>query len=102
VLGENGAYSGAEGGQLKFPAVVGGEEEERNAGQDVPEGRGGFQAVHLRHGEIENDEVGGELLGFLDGVHAVNSLAANGELGMRIEKRTELTADDFVIVYQQN
>jgi hypothetical protein len=81
---------------------MGGKEEEGNTRQDVAESGGGFQAAHFRHREIKDDEVGGELLGFLDGVHAVNGLAANGELGMRVEKATKLPADDFVIVYQQN
>jgi hypothetical protein len=102
MLGEHGRNSGADRGQFQFTRVVGGEEEERNAGQDVAESGGSFQTVHFRHGEIENDEVGGELLGFLDGVDTVNGLAANGEVGMRSEKQTELAANHFVIVDEQD
>src|ERR1700730_1348500 len=102
MLGEDGTYAGAAGGQLEFPAVVRGEEEERNVGHHVAEGGGRFQAVHFGHGEIENDEVGGELLGFLDSVNAVNRFATNGEFGVLAEKGTELPTNDFVIVHNQN
>jgi hypothetical protein len=102
MLGEDGTYTGAASYQLQFSAVVRGEEEEKNAGHHVAESGGGFQAIHLRHGEIENDQVGGELLGFFDGVNSVNSLATNGEFGISVEKRTELPTNDLVIVHDQN
>ena len=102
MFGENCANSGAESGQLEFAGVVGCEEEKRDARQNITESGSRFQTVHLRHREIENDEVGGELLGFLDGIDAVNRFAANGELGIRVEKRTELAANHFVIIYEQN
>jgi hypothetical protein len=76
-----------------------GEQEKRDRGHHVFESGGGFQAVHLGHGEIENDQVGRELLGFLDGVNAVNGLAANSELAMRVEKTAELPTDSLVVVH---
>jgi hypothetical protein len=41
-------------------------------------------------------------LGFLDSLNSVNRLAADGELRMRVEKRTELATNDLVIVNEQN
>jgi hypothetical protein len=81
---------------------VRGEEEEGDGGHHEAEGGGGFKAVHFGHGEIENDQIGGELLGFLDGVNTVNCFATNGEFGIGIEKGTELPTDDFMIVHHQN
>lgn len=102
VLGEHGGYTGAERRQFQFPAVVRGEQEKRNLGHHAAKSGGGFQAVHFRHREVENDQVGTELLGFLNGVNTVNRLAANGELRMRVEKQTELATNDFVIVNEQD
>jgi len=102
VLREHSGYSGAERRQFQFPTVVRGEEEKGNLGHQVAKSGGGFQAVHFRHGEIENDQVGAKLLGFLDSLNSVNCLAADSELRMRVEKRTELATNDLVIVNEQN
>jgi|SRR5258706_5776516 len=102
MLGEHGADARAEGCKLQLTAVVRSEEKKRNGGHHVAESGGGFQAIHFGHGEIENDQVGGELLGFLNSVHSVNCFAANGEFGKGIEKRTELPTDYFMIVHEQN
>jgi len=102
VLGEHGGYAGAERGQFQFTAIVRGEKEKRNIGHHVAESGGGFQAIHFRHREIENDQVGREAPGFLDGLNTVNRLAANGEIRMRVEKQSELPTNDLVIVNKQN
>ena len=102
VLGEHGGYAGAERRQLQLAAVVRGEKEKRNVGHHVANSGGSFQAVHFRHREVENDQVGTELLGFLNGVNTVNRLAANGELRMRVEEQSELPTNDLVIVNEQN
>lgn len=102
VLGEHGRYAGAERRQLQLAAIVRGEKEKRNIGHHVAKGRGRLQPVHLWHGEIENDQIGAELLGFLDGLNSVNRLAANGEIRMRVEKQSELPTNDLVIVNKQN
>ena len=102
MFGKHGTYTGAEGRQLEFPIVVGGKEEKGNLGHHVAESGRGFQAIHFGHGEIENDQVGGKLLGFLDGVHSVNGFATNSEFRMGIEKRTELPTDYFMIVNDQD
>jgi hypothetical protein len=78
---------------------VDGEQKKRDGRHHVFESGGGFQAVHLGHGEVENDQVRRKLLGFLDGVNAVNGLAANGELAMRVEKTAKLPTDSLVVVH---
>lgn len=82
---EDRANTGGTCRQLEFPAVVGGEEKKRSVRQYVFKGGGSFKAIHFRHSQIKDDEVGGKLLCFLNRIYAIDGFAANAELRMGSE-----------------
>ena len=50
-----------------------------------PENRRRFEPAHSRHGRIENNQIRMQIPSLFNGIHAIRSLAANMEFGLRIE-----------------
>ncbi len=63
---------------------------------------GGLQAVHARHSDIDNDQVGIEVTGLFKSVNAVDSFAANLEAWLTFEKMTGCQANQFAVVHEEN
>jgi hypothetical protein len=59
-------------------------------------GRG--ETTENRHGEIENDEIGLEFHGFVDGIAAIGNLGADFDAGTRKQDHTNTFAHGVVIV----
>jgi hypothetical protein len=70
---------------------------DRSIGDPASEERGSLDAVHVRHREIEDDEVGPKGVCFFDGLDAVDGLSANFELGIVLQKgANRIPHGDFV------
>jgi hypothetical protein len=62
----------------------------------------GFQAVHHGHGEIHNNEIGTQFVGFANGFFTVGSLTANFNVAARFKDTGHSFSYGFVIVGNQN
>jgi hypothetical protein len=68
-----------------------------NKRQPDAEQRGGLDAIHVRHGEIEDDEIGLKGGGFIDSFGTVCSFAADFEGRIVLEKNAHrITNGDFI------
>jgi hypothetical protein len=63
---------------------------------------GGIQSVEVRHTYIEQDDIGLEMFGFLNGIEAIDGLATDFPVGLQVKKGTDTLPDDFVVVGDQN
>jgi hypothetical protein len=59
---------------------------------------GGIDTIELGHGNVHDDNVGGELLGEANGFAAVAGLSNNFDGGVRLEQKLEAFADYAVII----
>lgn len=62
----------------------------------------GFEAVHFRHGQIEQDHVGLVLLDVLEGFEAVAGLMANFDARLSFQQSANASTYDGVIVGDEN
>ncbi len=63
---------------------------------------GSFDAVHMWHGKIEDDEVGLKGGCFIDGFDTIGSFAANFKRGMVLEKNAHRVADGNFVFDDEN
>jgi hypothetical protein len=56
----------------------------------------------VRHTYIEQDDIGLEMFGFLNGIEAIDGLATDFPVGLQVKKGTDTLPDDFVVVGDQN
>ncbi len=75
-----------------------GEDEDVGFGGDGANFADGVEAVHLRHGEVEQDHFGFVFFDVLESFEAVGSLVANFDTGLEFKKAANSAADDGVIV----
>jgi hypothetical protein len=82
--------------------LVHGEDENFGGGRGFADMAGGFDAVEERHADVEDGDVRFVLRGFFDGVATVGGFGANLPAGSRFEESAEASADDGVIIRDQN
>jgi len=74
--------AGLAGGLDGLPRVVHGEDDDGDLGMILQDLARGGQAIHVRHGDIHDDNVGAQGGRLGDGVVAINGFAAHFEAGM--------------------
>lgn len=77
---------------------VHGEHKDGNLGQERFNGCGRLQAIHLRHGKVQDDKVRLELRGLSDGLAAGHSIAADFPSGVRFKHAADSAQHGLVIV----
>ena len=63
---------------------------------------GRVQAVHQRHRDVENDEIGNRFLDLFDCFKTVGGLIANVEVDHRSQRQTHTLSDTRLIVCHKN
>jgi len=81
---------------------VHGKEDDGRGNVQFAEFAGSLQAVHARHLEIENNEVGIEVASFFESVETVNRFAADFELRLVFQKVASCRADYRAVVHDEN
>ena len=101
-LGKDGI--GADGGHEGFAELfaVHGKHDDADVGHGLLELKGDVGAVYGGHGEVEEDQIGGELAGHFEGFRAVEGFAANLDFGGVVEKGADDVADVDVVVGNQD
>jgi len=78
------------------------EEDFGDGGHEFVQDSRGFQAVHHRHGQIEDDQIGSHLHGHFHGFAAVHSFGANFQEGVIFEQAAERLAQVRIVVGDEN
>ncbi len=60
-----------------------------------------FQPIQVRHSDVQDDDVGLELLCLLDSFPPIARFGTNLPLGMGFQQCAETAAHDFVIISDQ-
>ena len=76
--------------------------DDRDERQPGAEQRSGFNAVHVRHGEIEDDEVGLKGDCFIDGFDTIRSFTANFKRGMVLQKNAHRISNGNFVFNNEN
>lgn len=76
--------------------------ENRKFRRTSPDFLGCVQSVHFRHLEIEDDDVGGRLLNFIDGFAAIGGFAADLPGILLFEQIAQATPHEGAIVCDEN
>jgi hypothetical protein len=71
MLGENGVYANLQSGLLGCGHVVRGQHKNWDRRKEITKNFCGLEAVHYRHGKIEDNEIRLQLLGLGNGVYAI-------------------------------
>lgn len=79
-------------------ALMHGVKEDGSVWEKAAELFGGGEATENRHGEVEDDEVGPEFYGFVDGIAAVGNLGADFEVGARKQNQAHTLTYGVVVV----
>lgn len=101
-LGEDGVDSYVGGERVRESFGVHGEGDDANLRQQAFQDGRSFHAVHAGHGDIQKDQIGLELAGFVDGVNAVGGFAADDESGAHGETSANGCANGGVVVNDEN
>lgn len=78
-----------------------GEHDDLGVGPEVANLLGSFDAVHDRHADVHEDQVGIQLNGLFDGFFSVCGLAADLPVGT-VEESFDALADKFMVVDQKD
>jgi len=76
------------------------DEDEFGVGNFAADDLGGFEAVHARHRDVEEDEFGAKGAGFFDGVQAIDGFVEIGGDGS--QESTQIAAHGLVVVDDEN
>ena len=79
-----------------------GDDEDFGLGCVAADKFGGGEAVHGGHGDVEEDDVGLKLGGFLHGVAAVFGFPADGPFGVKLEEHFEAGAYGQAVVCDED
>lgn len=82
----------------KLPAFVHGENQDGGKRGKKPDSARGVQAVHHRHGDVQNNEVGPGFLRFLDGFLSVGGLIAHFEGEDRGQREAYTLSNTWLII----
>ena len=83
------------------PLAVRGEDQDRGPGDALEEHLGRLEAVHVRHAQVHDHDVGPPSLGQRDGRRAVGRLADDADPRRAGEREAETLAHDLVVVGDQ-
>jgi hypothetical protein len=100
-LGEDEIGAGLQGLGGDGVDGVQGQEHDGGFGSQFAKLRGGVETIEDGHGEIEDDEVGGNFLGEVDGFAAVAGFTGNGEAIGKVEPG-QLATDCGVVVDKED
>ena len=81
---------------------VHGQDQYIGVGGSVADLADGFEAVHFRHGEVEQDHIGLEFLDEFEGFEAVAGLVADFNARLRFQQSANAAAHDGVVVGDEN
>jgi hypothetical protein len=103
-FGHQGANAQQSGGGECFGGIVDGEEDDFDARVDTPDFIGCLHAIHHRHADIEQHDIGIEIAHLLESLPAVFRLAANprDSLAEFAEHGASGAAGSRMIVDEQN
>ena len=82
--------------------IVHAEDNDFGLGRNAADLRSSFEPAHHGHADIENDEVGMEILDLLDAFPAVFGFATDFQAGLAGEQCADTGADQFVIINNQH
>src|ERR1700737_1839275 len=74
------------------------EKDDGSSGQHASENRGGLEAVHHGHGDIEQDDIRLKTPGFFDGFHTVGGFITNVKVRALAKKHLEGRSDGAFVV----
>ncbi len=77
------------------------EENQRDVGIHFPHAGCGFEAIHVGHGKVDENEIGSQFLELRDSVITGDGLAANGPFS-RLNNRSKDAPRCFGIIDNQN
>src|ERR671931_359337 len=83
------------------PLAVGGENQHRRLGNLLAEDLRRLEAVHARHPDVHDHNVGFAPLGQRDRGGAVGGLADDADMRRTLERKPQAFADDLVVVHDQ-
>ena len=79
---------------------VHGEDDDASRGLEFLQLAHGLQSVQTRHGDVEEEDIGSELVGHVDCLVAVHSFSDNADVGTLLEHGTESGAKQEVVISQ--
>ena len=82
--------------------LVAGIDEDARLGTDLEDGAAGFHAVHARHGDVHDDQVGRQGGGQAHGFLAVGGHAGHTQMAVGGQQAADALHEQFVIVHQQD
>ena len=78
------------------------EDDDSGLGAGHPDLPGRFEAIHFRHGNIQDQDVRLQFNAFEDGFTAVGGLSADTDVELTFQEMPEAFADNGVIVAEQD
>jgi hypothetical protein len=78
--------------------LLDGEQQNGNLGHAAGDLARSLKAVHLRHGEIEYDDVRAQLLGFSDRIFSVQRVAAYNPVGVILNQAAQEPSDRGIVI----
>jgi len=79
-----------------------GKHDDLDGGSDAGNLSSGVEAVHYRHGKVQDDGVGLQFRHFLDGNLAVLGLAAYQPIGVVLDEKSKQMANGGTVVGDEN
>lgn len=82
--------------------IMHGEDEDVGERRDLDDLAGGFDAIEVRHGDIDDGDIGGVEFGELDGFDTVRGFGDDGEGGIFFEDEAKAGAEEAMIVGEED
>lgn len=95
-------HASRECGPLKSAGIVLAHDKHLNGGEFCLDSLSHLQAIHSRHGDVEEYDIRLMFSDFAEGVGAIESLANNFDVGLGTENLTDAATDALVVICHEH
>jgi hypothetical protein len=100
-FGKNRGYAGSPRLSFRSAAMITSQHYQRNLREQSLQLARGFQPIHHRHPQVQDNKIWRELFGFADSVDAILGFATHGKSGLALKCEAKRSTDRRMVVHYE-